>query len=297
MRIRAPEKKNFQESFERYVEKTKKHSKVGYEEACTLVHEGEAFLRRLKGGELTFCSRAEKRKYIIPFTWWLMARATDKGQGFLQGMFVFEDPNHTIASFFSSAAYKRSSSHYHGRIIGGNLGIDAPSQLPYGFRTVLFGKLQVRENDGEWTFLKPENYGLESFPELLCHGTDYVFDRIFRLFGHQQGKHDKKEDMLPSFLANKKSMKHSGFVLNKQKISQWGISGLFQAIEPYVDSPEKVTQLPLQQRQSILQFAQNAYSSSDWLHIRYGNEVVISERPDPYKSKLEILIETLKACI
>lgn len=280
-----------------YVEQTKKYSHVTFEQAQAYIKEGEAFIQLLQAGQLDRCTREEKRQYALPFTWWLMSKAIEKGQGFQQGMFMFEDPSHRIADFFGQVATKRASSHYHGRIKGSNFGIDVASGLPYGFRTVLFGKLStLGPNEGEWSFWKPENYGIESLKEIVRHGLDYLWSRVEFLFGCEQGPRDHKEDLLPLFKEHKKRMKKAGFTVPFIKMKDWGISGLIAALSPYMKNKECFEELRSNalKRNTVVAFLRDLLPRYDWAHVRQGNEALISAREDTSRACLVAFLSELE---
>ena len=270
------DKRPFQENFESYVEKTRKYSKVGFEEALAFVREGALLRQQIQKGSLVHCTLEEKRRLIVPFTWFLMFKAIEKREGFLQGMFVVEDPGHKIASFFKEVGYERISSHYHGRS-GQNYGIDMPKKLPYGFRTVLFGELSVSEKDGDWTFWKPENHGLGSSYDKVMHALSYVADLALRVIRPSQGEYNRKENLPLCFKKVGKQMRSVGMNIQKDTVAEWGISGLFKAAISCLQKNPSHQQEVVSRR-----FVQQARASYDWLHIRSGNEVVISEREDPF---------------
>ncbi len=288
-----PSKETVMNHFREYVEQTISYSSVEYDEALIFVRQGEHFLNSLRRGQLQNATQEERRNYIIPWTWFLIYKACAKGESFLQGMIVFEDPKHEVANFFSPAASPRLSSHYPDRVEGENYGIDQPSKLPYGFHTVLFGKLKVPDGEGEWTFMKPENYGLESTGEFLLHTIDYCKFRCLKTCAFSFVKFGRDEHLKEQFVEDGLRMQSAGFHINPQTVKEWGIAGMFPAISPYIKSPESIPSLRPNQKEALYLFLRSV-KSHDWIQIRSGKEVVLSEKADPYKENLLSLFSLLK---
>jgi hypothetical protein len=268
--------------FRDYVEKTKSYSGVGYEEAKTFVKEGDLFLKRLRSGELKEVTQEKRRIFIIPWTWFLVSKACEKREGFFQGMIVFEDPKHEVANFFSPAASSRLSSHYPGRVEGENFGIDELHKLPYGFHTVLFGKLKVPDGEGDWTFWKPENFGIESPCEFVFHAIDYCNFKFLKTCNIGFGAFGRDEHLKGKFVEDGLRMQSAGFPVSCHTVEEWGSAGVFPTILPYLKSPESAHSLSADQKMTLFHYLQSI-RSHDWIHIRSGKEVVISEKADPYK--------------
>ena len=268
-KLSMDESESFQEDFFGYVEKTKSVSKVDFDEAQKLVQEGKHFLRQLRSGGFRSCSREEGRGLIVPLIWHLMARAFKKKSGFSEGMIVLEDPRHRVANFFSQFGSKRMSSHYPDRVIGSSFGIDQPSKLPAGFRTVLFGKLLVPPGEKEWTFFKPETYGTESLGELALHSLSYCAYQFRNCLGTSAGPFDRTEAIIPP-LAEKVHRLVKASIVDKAVVKQWGLSGVFRTLmqNQKARSPSD--------EQLVRQFFSDVAARYDWLNIRCGNEVVLS---------------------
>lgn len=287
-------RKTLQNDLLTYIQLTEKKSGVSVERALRYIEQGQAFLARLRGGELDSCSREEKRSFALPFTWYLFSRAISKGEGFKQGMLVFEDPDHRILNFFGSAASTRLSSHYRGRVLGSNFGIDIPNGLPYKFQTVLFGGLSVLDSaSGEWLFWKPEDHGVESLWQLFLHSLDYLAS-LKELIGREQGPLDHKEDLLPLFRKHKRALKAAGFSMALLNKHSWGISGLIAALKPLMDNPERVAQLSEAKKGKIISFLNDLLRQYDWVDVRHGNEVVIADRIDSFRFSLIQLLTRLE---
>jgi hypothetical protein len=279
--------------FQRYVEHTAPYSAVNLQRASALVEEGKKFLTLLRGGLLQAPTGEQRRNYIVPLTWYLMSRACEQGEWFVDGMFVFEDPGHTVTNFFSSVASRRLSSHYHGRVMGSNFGIDQPTGLPSGCRTVLFGALNVLNAGGEWMFLKPEDHGTESCFELSLHAVDYCLHLSRTCLGIKKPAYSRVETPPKRFHRHAKALAQAGFPLSSALERTWGLSYLFQTALPYMNAPDSVSSLSPCQRATLRDFLQDASSSYEWLSVRNGHEVVLSERVDPYKEKLATLLSSL----
>ena len=213
-------------------------------------------------------------------------------------MFVFSDPDYQVASFFSSAASKRISTHYEKRSIGSHFGIDTEfgryrGKMPNGFHTVLFGQLDA-PGGGQWSFFKPEDHGLESFGEKVRHGVDYCWSRILRLLGREAGPYDRREDFPASLTGEVKALKRAGFTIPKKCLSTVGFSGLSQVMMPYAYCRDNLAFLTQDQRKALRKFLEKVLFSYDWLQVRLGAEVVICDEEDHLKGLFLRLLVWLK---
>jgi len=120
--------------------------------------------------------------------WYLMYLAYEQKRNFQEGTFNLSDPGGKLyAVLRKSFCYRRLSSHYTGRIIDSNYGIDvlrdAKVPLPTGKQTILFAQIRNGVNGYKEPrlFIKMENYGSN------CNVFDdnfWSYANIEQLAGH-----------------------------------------------------------------------------------------------------------------
>lgn len=172
------------------------------ESAQALAQEGKELATGVLEDSLNLTT-AEKTQKIAPFFWFLMHRVVEEnGKGFFEGMVVFQDPNHKLLKFFQPSAYRRWSSHYHGRtplskkLRFNTHAIDVPQDgkkgLPANKRTVIFSELKML-TQGEWTMIKAEDQGVSLINvKVTTLHTIHWFTRVAlpRLLPSYCGTHD-----------------------------------------------------------------------------------------------------------
>jgi hypothetical protein len=122
-----------------------------------------------------------------------MSLAIEKKQGFQEGAFVIEDESDHLYNFLlsSGGAYKRGSSHFHGRVPDKlQNGIDIfNEQLPAGKRTFLFERIENMEKPDlpkHVLFIKPENYSArmekDASYDFVMHGAEFAIAQYNKQF-------------------------------------------------------------------------------------------------------------------
>lgn len=258
------------------------------------------------------------KEEAVALVWYLMKRACDKGLGFDEGTFAIKDPGHRIYNYFLSAnpranrpsnaqaaflpdqtdVFLRPSSHYTKQKKGlGDIGIDTGDRftLPANKRTVLMGAIEIGDaspaksstvkKTEELTFIKPENFGIQSWKDWIGHSFEFLHS--------QAGKAGLVEDSAKHELWHKEHLpKKIDQFLNKefgQKFKNLGIANLAELkiqcevlLRKYKQPEEKFTAKKVEDLKAILDWiAQQSHPS-----CRLGNEVIFDfeELCSPSKS-------------
>ncbi|MDE3045949.1 MAG: hypothetical protein KGJ02_04825 [Verrucomicrobiota bacterium] len=198
---------------------------------------------------------------LFGLMWHLRELSIQKHQEFEQGTFVIKDAGDVIHDFLVQypKAYKRWSSHFT-RTRESCYGIDIEG-LPTQKRTIHFGKLKTLTGEN-YTFIKPENYGMGDIVSNVCHGVDYAWTRFFQ----PTGKDIRKERLPPLLHINYLEIAKTLNLItdeNTDLINNYGIAAMVKILTPH------------QKNEAVNKFLKEIEKNYDHLDIRKGNEVIL----------------------
>jgi len=253
------------------------------------IKEGKRLIEEVQKGRAALIPYNERKSKIVPLTWYMLYFAVCKNQGFDEGTIVFQDPGHAISKFFLAcgrpAVHPRKSSHFQDRLLPTffeneklttSYGIDIPQDykngLPGTKRTVNFCPLKT--NDGlNWSFFKPEKWGLDDLYQFTRHAWDYIATRPAHLFGDPNGPEDRKEHIPPSLKTTFEEIyyKATSQSVLPQEVKTFGIAGMKTVFEGLLKS----NQLSLETQGKITVFLNELCKTYDYLDTRNGNEALL----------------------
>lgn len=196
-----------------------------------------------------------------------------------QFMIVFKDPGNKISKFFAEvkSSYSRASSHFHsrrpGKVYGLDIVADGKNDLPAHKNTAHFGALETLDKTTQWSFLKPEDYGLGSVSQWLLHAWDYIKGRPARLLGLASQEGERKEHTDPVIKSHFQTLHHK--ITNKKPdadFSTYGISKMVQFFHEHM----KTTKDSIH-KNDIKAFAEKHLQNYDCLLVRMGDELIIED--------------------
>lgn len=242
---------------------------------ASLVRQGQNLLIALRNNSAETLPHQQRRQLISPLVWILMFTAHKQNLAFEQGMFVFDDPDYRLVNFFSVVATSRPSSHFHKRRED-SWGIDVEQNyltgLPGNHQTAHFGRLKENQNRQKRSFLKPENWGMETWWQWLRHFMDYMWTRV-----HNPQDELKRKEHCPQNIINYfttlyvKLTHHSEIPLD---IDTFGISGMVRFLMHYLETNPENEQLYL--IPPFLKWLDENYPDISELD-RKGDEVILCE--------------------
>ncbi len=253
------------------------------------IEQGKFLVEKIQNGKAFSIPPEERKKEIAPLMWYMLYFAVSKNQGFSQGTIVFRDPGHAISKFFlecgKPAVYPRLSSHFKGRILPTffegaeqttTYGIDIPQDnqngLPVNKRTVNFSPIETK--DGlDWSFLKPEDWGLGDMYQLVGHSWDYFTSRFAHLSGNPNGPGDRKEHILPETRHAFEEI-YTEVVSEKtipDTVKKFGIAGMKGVLEGMLNDQELSEEI----KEKINEFLGVLRGKYDYLNIRNGHEAIL----------------------
>jgi hypothetical protein len=212
---------------------------------------------------------------MAPLVWTLMFNAYKQNQAFEQGMFVFDDPNYKLVNFFSVVATSRPSSHFHKRRED-SWGIDVAQNhltgLPGNHQTAHFGRLKEDRNQQKRSFLKPENWGMETWWQWLRHAMDYMWTRVHNPQDEFKRKEHCPLKIIDHFTTLYESLTHHSEL--PSDIDTFGISGMVRFLMHYLETNPQNEQLYL--IPPFLKWLDENYPDIPNLN-RKGDEVILCE--------------------
>lgn len=265
------------------------------EEVQGFLKKYEILIKHFENRTENLISETEKKDFFISFVWGNMANAVENNQGFVQGTFVFEDPDYRITNFFRSIAYRRISSHFKGRRIPLNerlswlfsgYGVDAET-LPAGHKTALFASVNALNNK-HYSFLKIEEHPFNITKPIDCikHSWRYIATRP-RVWGlpffrsEEEQEYREEDPPIEYMIEFKNLLKEAPIDSQKtqktlEKVHVYGISGIWEATQHLLKEGEMEISSSWETVLDKLQRLQKRLKEKyGHLEIRKGNEVVV----------------------
>ena len=240
-----------------------------------LIEQGLKLLMALRNNTAEEIPYQQRREWIAPLVWAFMFTAYKRNEAFNQGMFVFDDPDYRLVNFFSVVATSRPSSHFKKRRED-SWGIDVDQNyvtgLPSGHQTAHFGRLKEDSNGQKRSFLKPENWGMESWWQWLGHATDFVWTRVHNPDDEYKRKEHCSKEVTEYFKQLYSNLTHHSDL--PPDIKTFGISGMVRFLMHFLETnpqDEKIHLIP-----PFLEWLDANYPDIPNLN-RVGDEVILSE--------------------
>jgi hypothetical protein len=278
-----PEKPIGIEEFVQFAQKQSPQYTI--EDLTKFITQGKNLVAKIQNGEAASIPTEARINEIVPLFWYMFYFAVSKKQGFKQGTIVFRDPGHAIAKFFLEcgkklSVYDRSSSHFtdrriptffDGKEITRTFGIDTPG-LPGDKQTVHFAPIQTK--DGlDWTFIKPEDWGLGDCYQFMGHTWDFCRTRIAHLRGQPAGPEDRKEHILPEI--KKEFQEIYALAVPDKKIPEdvkkFGIAGMKAVFQGMLNDDDLSSEI----QTKMSKFLEMLHSKYDYLNTRNGDEAML----------------------
>lgn len=271
-----------------------------------LINDGNQVIKNIYAGQqyqITAdpTSRLEYLKAIIALSWALFAKAVKKGQGFISGVLVLEDPGYKIYDFLynytksvnpnadqessglknmlkrafspkwaavNPYAYRRSSSHFNDAGLV-QFGIDmrdtdnvTKDWLPGKKRHLLFGKTGRLGP----IFIKFEDYGLVG-TDWLGHAAKYVQKNVLpKGPGKREHVPEEVTKRFKSLLTKVPETRKKQLNANNAKF----IKDIYVTVQQLAKDPRNATYYT--DAQEFVKYLQNNFDNLD---MRRGNEVII----------------------
>ena len=262
-----------QDFFEEYVSRFCPHYTI--DAVISLIDQGQTLLIAIKNNTAENIPYEQRRQWMSPLVWAFMFNAYKKKQTFEQGMFVFDDPDYRIVNFFKVVATKRPSSHFSKRRED-SWGIDIEQNyktgLPSGHQTAHFGRLKKDQKGQARSFLKPENWGMETWWQWLGHATDFVWTRV-----HNPTDEYKRKEHCPKTITNHFKLLYAELTHNSElpsDIETFGISGMVRFLMHYLETNPQNEQLYL--IPAFIELLDRNYEDIGNLD-RMGHEVILDQ--------------------
>ncbi|MFT4554189.1 MAG: hypothetical protein ACI9S8_002835 [Chlamydiales bacterium] len=206
--IESEEQEVFAVSNTSFISYVEEHCpQISKEEACKLTVKGKHILKALLD-RAKVDLETNPSESVAAIVWALMYDAVKSGKGFEEGTWDVPDTgDFDLFNFLRSqeGAHSRLSSHYKGRVTEeGHFGLDLYKRdaegnfigylLPASKQTIVFAK--IRSQDGENRFyLKPENFGVQTWSHWLAHAYEYIATRPAHFWGDTKGEGFRKEHL------------------------------------------------------------------------------------------------------
>lgn len=250
------------------------------EQVGSLIRTGEALLKIVDRGKEAEIPLIDRKSLMAGFVWMLMFRAHQTGQSFEQGMFVFDDPDHRIVRFFSeegAGSSVRPSSHFKQRredSWGMDIVQDYTTGLPAHHQTAHFGRLKPSAEGISLSFLKPENWGLQTWDQWVGHALDFFVTRLHNPESSGQRKEHLPEKVKSDFQKIFASVEIKIDDSIVKDLNTYGLSGMIRFL---IGCIEKLD-LTSDQLLSIKKFFKELDEKYDDLHaqLRTGDEAIVS---------------------
>lgn len=240
-----------------------------------LIEKGQKLVKKIQKKENIYIPLEECSKNVSCIVWYIMFCAICKNQEFCEGMFVIKDPGHIIVKFLLSLqtiVYSRLSSHFKNRILSINnnslcnitYGIDIVQDykngLPGNNKTINFAPIKSLD-ECDWTFIKPEKWGLNNISQFLFHSIDYVITRSYNLLANTTCPNDRKEHIPLDVLEKKMNILPK--IINNN-IETYGIASIIKHIKDDHENTNFINYLEKEKKY-------------DYLEIRKGDEIILGQ--------------------
>lgn len=208
--------------------------------------------------------------------WFFYALAINKNQGFSEGTFLIEDPNFGLYDYLSKFGLYRHSSHFK-ETASTQKGTDIEG-LPADKRTLLFGKVIKENQDKDLTFIKPENFGVQKYYDIMMHGYEFVVAQARKRIGSDDWDEWRKERVpkedLALYTALIKRIKNSGCTMDF-KDKELNIHTMYNNIIKFLAEKENCSDKKLvSEAGSYINLLEQKY---DRVNLRFGREVILTK--------------------
>ena len=231
--------------------------------------------------QLRMTSPQHAQEFVSCLIWHLMDRALDRGQGFDEGAFMLDDPQHRLGRILAAVGHRRVSSHLQ-HDPGLTLGIDVTAsngvQLPSHHRHVLLKLVSGPANEPR-LFIKTEAFGVRGAVNFAGHTWEYLLSvaRKWGIGGSDTGPGLHKE-RIPSALRNEFAWLVQDFPGHAEAMHRVGRSGRglgLSAMHAYLTDLLASDALSPAQRMTAQSFVERLSRDFDHLSVRIGCEVVV----------------------
>lgn len=255
------------------------------------IDEGKDLVEKIQNGQAASIPIGERKRKMVPLVWYMLYFSVCKNQGFSQGTIVFRDPGHAISKFFLAcgqpAVYPRQSSHFPKRLLPTffegeekitSYGIDIPQDhkngLPANKQTVNFCPIQTKDKL-DWSFFKPEEWGLGDWYQFMRHTWDYIATRPAHMLGEPNGPDDRKEHLPAKLKEEFKKIyaEATGQNTAPDDVKTFGIAGAKAVFETMLNDEEISDEI----KTKIENFLKTLRKKYDYLDARNGKEAMLGE--------------------
>lgn len=151
------------------------------EQVQSMIDKGKILMAAINAGT----AQPGTEEDLVHLTWFLMAQAIKKKEGYQEGAFMIEDDGQKLFQYLRNARgengsviYERPSTHFKGRT-DKQYGLDVFSPLmPCKKRTLLFGMIHSKDSDQKVLFIKPENFSaclvVQKAADAWYHGWEMI---------------------------------------------------------------------------------------------------------------------------
>ncbi|KAK4139630.1 uncharacterized protein C8A04DRAFT_15681 [Dichotomopilus funicola] len=254
---------------------------------------------------------------VTGIMWYLTYLSIERGQTFVTGAYLCRDPEGRLSAYFGGIGSPRLSSHLKRHVSPGcttgiDLGFTAgksskagksgiaperppPPPLPHGHCHVLSIAIVNDTRRGKCLYLKPERYGVHGLRNLAHHTIMYGKSlKRKHTFGGNDVPGMRKEripdDVVAAFAEVVTALEDGADAITEvgRGGKGEGIGGMYEFLTRKLGQADKgAALLPEGSEKRMRCLLERLESKYDFVHLRFGNEVVIDLPTEVKRSLLE----------